>query len=249
MESFGGALAVAAVVLASACLGRGVLGLPPVGEYPGPYGDIVSAGAVRERHIPEAVTAVVFDYRGFDTLAEETILFTAMLGLTALLRRDRPRRDSGCRRSPFAGGVLAALRPWGPWTASALFVYGGYTILHGHLSPGGGFQGGVMIANAVALAALCARFPFFSERPRSGLAHASEASGVAGYALLGLGCVLAGGAYLQNRLPLGTLGAYFSGGSTPMLNLASGLAVTGAFIRLLHRMPEDLQDHGPGPWG
>jgi multicomponent Na+:H+ antiporter subunit B len=248
MGSVSGALAAAVVVSAFACLGRGAFGLPPVGEYPGPYGDTVVVGSVRERHVPEAVTAVVFDYRGFDTMAEETILFTALIGLAALLRRDGPRRDSGTRRSPFAGGVLAALRPWGPWTSAALFVFGCYTVLHGHLSPGGGFQGGVMIANAVALAALCARFPFFAERPRSGLAHAAEALGVAGYALLGLGCVLAGGAFLQNRLPLGVLGAYFSGGTLPALNLASGLAVTGAFIRLFRRMPEDLQERGPGPW-
>jgi multicomponent Na+:H+ antiporter subunit B len=48
----------------------GLLGLPAFGHYAGPYGDILNAAAVPERNITDVVTAVNFDYRGFDTLGE-----------------------------------------------------------------------------------------------------------------------------------------------------------------------------------
>ena len=61
-------------------------GLPHFGHYPGPYGDIINAVAAPQRHATSAVTPVVFDYRGFDTLGEEFILFAAVMGVSVLLR-------------------------------------------------------------------------------------------------------------------------------------------------------------------
>jgi multicomponent Na+:H+ antiporter subunit B len=66
----------------------GMLGLSAFGNYPGPYGDILNSVAVSERHVLNVVTAVMFDYRGFDTLGEEFILFAAVTGVTLLLRND-----------------------------------------------------------------------------------------------------------------------------------------------------------------
>src|SRR5947209_7528121 len=62
--------------------------LPPWGEYRGPYGDLIAHLAVYERHTTDTVNAINYDYRGFDTLGEEFILFTAALGVMMLLRRD-----------------------------------------------------------------------------------------------------------------------------------------------------------------
>ena len=58
----------------------GLSGLPPFGHYHGRYGHLINGIALPQRHATNAVTAVVFDYRGFDTLGEEFILFTAVLG-------------------------------------------------------------------------------------------------------------------------------------------------------------------------
>jgi multicomponent Na+:H+ antiporter subunit B len=239
-------ISVLAALFAFAWVGRGLLGLPQVGNYPGPYGDTVAVGAVRERHVPEAVTAVVFDYRGFDTLLEEFILFTSVTGIAVLLRGDRPGHSSGSRLRPFGGGPWETVRVFGPLPAAWLGVYGGCTILHGHLSAGGGFQGGVIIATAIGLAAFCSRFPFFRDRPRRAHAHAAEALGVGAYVLLGMAMTLAGGAFLENRISLGVFGDAISGGTLPVLNVLAGLAVAGAFIRLIRRLPVDLQDRAPG---
>ncbi|MBV9607990.1 MAG: sodium:proton antiporter, partial [Acidobacteria bacterium] len=61
-------------------------GLPQFGHYKGPYGDVINQVGVYERHATDLVTAVNFDYRGFDTLGEEFILFISVIGVALLLR-------------------------------------------------------------------------------------------------------------------------------------------------------------------
>src|SRR5947209_2290314 len=53
------------------------------------YAGMINALTVPERHITDAVTAVNFDFRGFDTLGEEYIMFASVLGTALLLRRQR----------------------------------------------------------------------------------------------------------------------------------------------------------------
>ena len=55
----------------------GLSGLPGFGRYPGPYGFVILHLAVRQTFATGIVSAVNFEYRGFDTLGEEFILFTA----------------------------------------------------------------------------------------------------------------------------------------------------------------------------
>ena len=64
------------------------LNLPAWGDYRGPYGDMIARLAVYERHTTDTVNAINYDYRGFDTLGEEFILFAAVLGVMMLLRRE-----------------------------------------------------------------------------------------------------------------------------------------------------------------
>ena len=67
----------------------GARGAAFFGDYAGPYGDLISNLAKPQRHIANAVTAVVFDYRGFDTMGEELILFGAASAVVMLLRETR----------------------------------------------------------------------------------------------------------------------------------------------------------------
>src|SRR5690242_21448311 len=68
--------------------------LPPWGHYRGPYGDVISSLAVHERHSTDVVNAIDYDYRGFDTLGEEFILFTSVIGVMLLLRDPQPKPGS-----------------------------------------------------------------------------------------------------------------------------------------------------------
>src|ERR671928_1663413 len=66
-------------------------GAPDFGHYHWPYGRVLNHVVVSERHTTNVVGATVFDYRGFDTLGEEVILFAAVLGVSLLLRNDRDK--------------------------------------------------------------------------------------------------------------------------------------------------------------
>src|SRR3954471_22351353 len=128
-----------------AALGR----LPAFGHYPGPYGFVLNGVGVGQRHATDLVAAVNFDYRAFDTLGEEFILFAAVVGVMLLLRamreegEDPPAEPSD---SHTFGGASDALRALALGAVAALIVLGGYIVVHGHITPGGGFQGGVVLA-------------------------------------------------------------------------------------------------------
>src|ERR1700759_3509301 len=112
--------------------------LPPWGQYRGPYGDMIARLAVYERHATDVVNAINYDYRGFDTLGEEFILFTASVGVMMLLRResggpvstqppetvvDRPRLSRTIRAINVPAIAITTL-------------IGFYIGLHGQLTPG-----------------------------------------------------------------------------------------------------------------
>lgn len=81
-------------LLGFALAAAGLWRLPGFGHYPGPYGDILNAVGTSERHGTNIVTLVNFDYRGFDTLGEEHMLFAAVIGAVVLLREHRGEETS-----------------------------------------------------------------------------------------------------------------------------------------------------------
>lgn len=240
--------ALAAAVLL-ALLGRGFSGLAPFGAYPGPYGDVLNAVAVNERHALNVATAVIFDYRGFDTLGEEFIFFTCVTGVVLLLRREQGRTPQGPtghgRRWRWMPAEVPpsteALQLFGRAAIGLLLVTGGYVVLTGHLSVGGGFQGGIILASAWLLAWL-AHGPELLERIAcSGALEWLEALGAGGFVLTGAAGVAAGRAFLANVLPLGTPGELFSAGTILWLGVLVGIEVCAGVVLLLRefvRPPE-----------
>src|SRR5213079_2057939 len=105
-----------------------LVGLPDFGSYQGGYGNQLNREVVPERHTSNVVGAVVFDYRGFDTLGEEFILFSAVVGVSLLLRKDREEAAPAdrVRSDPImaTGAVAAAL----------LFVLGLWVVAFGYVT-------------------------------------------------------------------------------------------------------------------
>ena len=214
----------------------GYAGLPDFGHDIGRYADLLNAIAVPERHVTDVVTAVNFDYRGFDTLGEEFILFAAVIGVAILLRaqRDEEEREpkefaygrSAPRTSDAVRGVALGL-------VGPTVVTGVYIVAHGHLTPGGGFQGGVVLATALLLVYLAAEYSFLRRAAPNSLIEVSEAVGAGAFALIGFAGVIGGVAYLENVLPLGEIGALNSAGTVPLINLSVGLEVAAGFVLIL----------------
>jgi multicomponent Na+:H+ antiporter subunit B len=232
---------LAAAAVAGGLLLWGLTGLPDYGVYAGPYGDVLNQVAVAERKATNVVASVTFDYRGIDTLGEEFILFAAVIGVAILLRTQRgereqpPDEDAADRRAP---GTSNAVRVLGLVLVGPVVLFGVYVVTHGHLSPGGGFQGGVVLATAALLVFLSGEYVTLRRISPEVLLDAAEATGAAGYVAVGLLGVAAGMTFLANVLPLGQPGALLSAGTIPVINLAVGLEVAAGFVLLISEFLE-----------
>jgi multicomponent Na+:H+ antiporter subunit B len=219
----------------------GYAGLPNFGDYAGPYGYILNRVAVPERSTTDVVTAVNFDYRGFDTLVEEFILFAAVVGVASILRKLRGERtrppddDAAGRRVP---ETSLTVRVAGLGLVAPTVLVGIYIVAHGQLTPGGGFQGGVILATALLLIYLSADYMTMRAVGPITLIEFAEGLGGAGFVLIGLSGLVASGAFFTNWLGKGTVGDLMSSGTIPFSNAAVGLAVTGGFVFMLSEFLE-----------
>jgi multicomponent Na+:H+ antiporter subunit B len=230
-----GLFAVSAAGLAALML-WGAAGLPEFGHYRGPYGYVLNAVAPGERHATNVVTATVFDYRGFDTLGEEFILFAAALGVALLLREARGKGERSGIVEP-----SDAVRLVGLAFAPLLLVLALAVIAHGTITPGGGFQGGVLVAGAFALVWLAGEYGALRRLAPTPAVDFAKGAGAGGYAVIGIVSLLLGTAYLHNFGPLGTTGTLASGGTIAMLNFASALEVAAAFLLIFSEFLQELE--------
>jgi multicomponent Na+:H+ antiporter subunit B len=216
------------------------LNLPPWGQYRGPYGDMIAKLAVYERHATDTVNAINYDYRGFDTLGEEFILFTAVIGVMMLLRREKdvPTSPVGkvADRPPLSESVRALTSP----ALLITIIFGFYIGLHGQLTPGGGFQAGVILASAAVLIYLAANMEVFKRTTSHVAVEVVEAIGAASYALIGIVPLFLGLPLLTNILPLGTTGDVFSAGTIALISACVGFEVTAAFLLVIYTYLEEI---------
>jgi len=212
----------------------GLSGLPGFGHYPGPYGFIISRVAVPQTNATGVVSAVNFEYRGFDTVGEEFILFAAAAGMAVVLRQLRgehegPPVDEAADRDlpPGSEAVrMVALLFTGP-----IVLIGWWLASHAQANPSGGFQGGVVIATGFVLLYLSGEFRVFKRLSPADVTDAVEAVGAGGFVGTGLVAVALHLPYLQNFLPRGTVpGAVSSSGTIALISFFVGLEVTAAFI-------------------
>jgi multicomponent Na+:H+ antiporter subunit B len=229
-------------LLLFACAGPGLLavlliglhGLPAFGDFHGAYGLLVDRVEPEQRHATDIVTALNFDMRAFDTLGEEFILFASVSGVALLLRHLRdedddaqPSRSVGSHQ--FAG-ASDALRALSLVLIPLLISLGVYLALHGALTPGGGFQAGVVLAAGPLVILLGGRYLALKRVAPRWILEAADAAGATAYALIGLGGLIFASIYLKNYLPLGRPGHLLSAGMMPLNSIAVGLEVAGGFL-------------------
>jgi multicomponent Na+:H+ antiporter subunit B len=224
-------------------LAWGVLGLPDFGHPRGPYADLAPRIMLNERHVTNAVTGVTFDLRGFDTLGEELILFVAALGAAVLLRASRVEREAERaaeaeeRRGP---ATADAVRAAGAVLVGPVILLGIYIVVHGALTPGGGFQGGVILAGALLLVYAAGQIVAVQRVRPVSLVEIADAVGAAAYMVVAIGGLVLGAAVMDNVLPFGTAGSLLSGGIVPVLSIAVGVEVTAAITLILSEFVDQM---------
>lgn len=118
-----------------------------------------------------------------------------------------------------------------------MFLFGAYVVAHGHLTPGGGFPGGVIIAASFVMLILAYGIEQTQKRASFVNAEVLDAFGGVILAILGLlGLFVSGGFFLQNVFPLGELGRLFSSGNLPLLYLGVGIKVTAGILLIFYAM-------------
>lgn len=224
----------------------GVMLLPLVTDL-GPFKQLTplatryAEGGPSELGAANLVTAVVVTYRGLDTLGEVTVLFAATAGVGFLLRRSSRKQDeergaagsqeTSCAEGHAGRSPFSEILSTGSVTLFPLILmFGAYIFIHGHLTPGGGFQGGVVIASGFALLLAANSARRLSHRV---LLVVESLSGAAYVALGLLGLVLSAGFLDTTFLPLGMLGQVFSAGAIPIIYSFVGLKVGSELTNIL----------------
>jgi multicomponent Na+:H+ antiporter subunit B len=206
-----------------------LLRMPEFGGLTHPYRDLSVAAAV-SRSAPNVVSSLNFDQRALDTLGEEMILLASVVGAASLLRPSEDERDM---LADSEGRVLEATKLLGYLLLPVTLVVGVDIVVHGHLTPGGGFQGGVVLATGVHLLYVAGSYRMLRKlRPLSWYKLA-EAVAAGSFVVLGMVGLLLSGAFLVNVLPYGTFGDLFSSGTVFVLNVAVGAAVASGVVVLL----------------
>src|SRR5207248_1823351 len=106
-----------------------------------------------------------------------------------------------------------------------LVMFGIYIIVHAHMTPGGGFQGGAIVGTAMLMVYLTGGYHIYSGISPPNLMEFLHASAAGSYVAIGLSSLIIGGVFLSNTIPLGTAGHFASGGTIPLINDAVGLEV------------------------
>jgi len=188
-------------------------------------------GTATDLNMPNAVTSVVVTYRGLDTLGEVTVLFLATAGVGFFLRRKESLKAARRPGSEVLKSGAAMLSP-------LIILFGIYIFSHGHLTPGGGFPGGVVMASAFLLLLMANENYGFSH----GLINLTETVSGLGFVLIGLAGLLLLGLnhFLDPRwLGLGQYGKLFSAGAIPLIYSFIGLKVGAEMSGLLDSLQSD----------
>lgn len=184
---------------------------------------------VRETGSLNLVTAILYDYRAFDSLGESTVIFAAVSAIVLILSfKTLPVSSKGL--SFIVKRTFGVLTPF-------VFLYALYVITHGHISPGGGFQGGVVLGTISIIFSIVygSAFDYEKYSPRS--KTILETSGALLFVFLGGLGMVSGGYFLSNFNPSGSgIGTLISAGSIPFINIGIGFKVGAGLAIIFYTM-------------
>ena len=196
------------------------------------FGDIIFGETENAESGPaNIVTSIVADYRSFDTLGEVTVLFVSSLGVALLLGGTASKRINLNFNANFM------LRVGSRALFGIILMTGIYVTIHGHLTPGGGFPGGTMIASSILLLYLA------DDSFRTKVKGFKILESIAGslYVIIGLVGLFMFDYFLVNFLDNGVIGELVSSGIIPIVYVLIGLKVGSEISGIIdHFLTEEV---------
>ncbi len=211
------------------------LDMPPFGDPAAPiHGHVVPRylqQSMSEIGVPNVVTSVLASYRGYDTLGEVTVIFTAAVAVIGRFRtipreKRRQKADAGMAHHLILHVTAKLMLP-------LILLFALYVQFHGDFGPGGGFQAGVIFASAFILHGLVFGLDNSRKVAPPNVIRGLCATGVLIYAGVGIASMLLGANFLDYRVfgenpvagqHLGIL----------LIELGVGITVASAMINLFY---------------
>ena len=205
--------------------------LPEWGDVNSPASTHVSDHFIKhsmaETSVPNFVTSVLADYRGYDTMFETTVIFCAGITVLTILRRTHRRKKKKILPRPDRADKDLILQTAARIIAPLMQLFALYVVAHGHHSPGGGFQGGVILGASFILLAISYDLKTILDRLKERVVLLLSGIGVLIYAGIGAICLLLGGNFLDYSVWSVVLGVTpIEARSHGMLGVEIGVAIT-----------------------
>ena len=222
-------LAILLCLIFSAFMLLTVANLPSYGSDSAP-----TVNEVAERYVEKGteetgavntVAGMILDYRAFDTLGESFVLFTAMCAVTMLMNAPGKRRVRKLDYEVLDYYQDPIIRTVCKLVIPIILMFGIYILLNGHLSPGGGFSGGAIMASALIIYALVWGGERASRAIPSKALRIIVLCALGFYACSKTYSFFTGANHLHSIISPGTPGRILSAGLILPLNVAVGFVV------------------------
>lgn len=186
--------------------------------------------SLEDTHAVNIISAIILNYRGFDTLGESHVLFIAVCSVLILLRITPS--ESGAHLSAYDYDESndephddAILKTCARFLFPVTVIFGLYIILNGNLSPGGGFSGGAIIGAGLILYLSVYGYPRIRRFFTYNTFRVLSCFALMTYALSKGYHFVTGANGLESGIPIGDIGSIFSGGLLLPLNICVGVVV------------------------
>ncbi len=223
--------------------------LPPMGNKDNPTNLNVIPRYLehgeREAGTENIVTGILLNYRGYDTMGEVTVIFSALVAVLAVVSRGKKKAlYAYVDRSNVKSSVIVrvAVRFLVPF----IILFSIYTILHGDVLPGGGFQGGAVIGASLIIFTIVFGLRESTRRIPARLRIPLEGSAVMTFFVIGILGIIGGANFLTYILPQVSAQIQPAVRTWMLLIMEVGIGVGGAmiFISILFALLREEEANG-----
>ena len=223
-------ITIAAIIVATFDMPRFADPAAPAHQHVAPWYLETTREAI---DIPNVVTAVLGSFRGYDTLGEVYVVYTAGIGVLFLLGTGAPRRSESLDGEALGLRHYLIPRVVGRMLIPFILLFGLYVQFHGEYSPGGGFQAGAIVAAAIILFALLEGEERALEVMPRGLLTGLIAGGALLYSAVGIAGILLGGNFLDYSV-LSSDAVKGQQTGIILIEAGVGITVTGVLLSIFH---------------